>query len=116
MRGISRWAGNDSLRRLVRWAMLATAIMGLSQGGYGWQDAVAKLPAEKPSAPQPMGQQFVTVSSPIDDTVFDNVSRVALTLQAHAEREGREAVLVVEVRPGRSTDFHQAQRLASFLL
>ena len=93
--------------------MLATAIMGLSQGGYGWQQAP---PAEKPSAPKPLGQQFVTVSSPIDDTVFDNVSRVALTLQAQAERDGREAVLVLEVRPGRSTDFHQAQRLASFLM
>lgn len=116
MRGITRPQGTglDRLRRLVRWAMLSVAIMGLSQGGYGWQDPAAGPQAEQP-AKLPLGQ-FVTVDSPIDDTVYDNVSRVALTLQAHAQREDREAVLILEVRPGRSSDVHQAQRLASFLI
>ena len=58
--------------------------------------------------------QFVTVSSPIDDVVFNRISTTALKLQHLATQEGRTAVLVLQIEPGTS-QFHHAQGLARFL-
>ena len=61
----------------------------------------------------PLGR-FLTLSSPIDDEAIGSVRRVALALQDEALREGREGVLVIEVRPGVS-QFHHVYALADFL-
>lgn len=46
--------------------------------------------------------QFVTITSPITDAQVGRVGNVALELQAKADREGRKAVLVLEIPPGTS--------------
>jgi membrane-bound serine protease (ClpP class) len=58
--------------------------------------------------------QFVTVTSPVDDVMSSRVTNVALELQKRAEREDREAVLVLELTPG-SSRFGQVRDLAQFL-
>lgn len=61
----------------------------------------------------PLGQ-FVTVTSPIDDTVYAKVSNAAITLQNRSVQEKRQAYLVLQIEPGTS-QFHHVQGLAKFL-
>ena len=58
--------------------------------------------------------QFVTVTSPVDDVMSGRVTNVALDLQKRAEREDREAILVLELTPG-SSRYGQVRDLAQFL-
>ena len=61
----------------------------------------------------PIGQ-FLTVTSPVDDAVFNRISTTALKLQQQASQEERPAVLVLQIEPGTS-QFHHIQGLAKFL-
>ena len=61
----------------------------------------------------PIGQ-FLTVTSPVDDAVFNRISTTALKLQQQASQEDRPAVLVLQIEPGTS-QFHHVQGLAKFL-
>lgn len=61
----------------------------------------------------PLGQ-FVTVTSPVDDTVYAKVSNAAVTLQQRSIQEKRPAYLVLQIEPGTS-QFHHVQGLAKFL-
>jgi membrane-bound serine protease (ClpP class) len=61
----------------------------------------------------PIGQ-FLTVTSPVDDSVFNRVSTTALKLQQQASQEERAAVLILQIDPGTS-QFHHIQGLAKFL-
>ena len=61
----------------------------------------------------PVGQ-FLTVTSPVDDTVFARISSAALKLQQTASQEDRPGYLVLQVEPGTS-QFHHIQGLAKFL-
>ena len=63
--------------------------------------------------PLPIGQ-FLTVTSPVDDAVFNRISSTALKLQQQASQEERPAVLVLQIEPGTS-QFHHIQGLAKFL-
>lgn len=65
------------------------------------------------AADKPIGQ-FVTVSSPVDDVMSGRITNVALELQTRAEREDRDAVLILEITPG-SSKFGQIRDLAKFL-
>lgn len=71
-------------------------------------------PAPAEDTPQSLAQ-FVTVSSPVDDSVFGRVINSALSLENQASRDGRKAVLVLEITPGTS-QFHQVHGLAKELL
>ena len=65
--------------------------------------------------PRPPLGQFVTVQSPINDYVSNKkVMPVALKLADQAEREDRQAVLVLEITPGPS-EFHHVQGLTEKL-
>ena len=55
--------------------------------------------------------QFLTLTSPIGDSQVARVGNLAMELQARAEREDREAVLILEVPPG-SSRFGQVSDLA----
>ena len=68
---------------------------------------------DEPPKKIPLGQ-FVSVTSPIHDEVFNRISTVALKLQHQAAQEDRPAVLVLELHPGTS-QFHHVQGLAKFL-
>lgn len=61
----------------------------------------------------PIGQ-FITVTSPVDDSVFGRISFTALKLQHQAAQEDSPAVLVLQIEPGTS-QFHHVQGLARFL-
>ncbi len=61
----------------------------------------------------PIGQ-FITVSSPIDDVVFNRVMNAAIKLQNQFVQDGRPAILVLQLEPGTS-QFHQVKGLAKFL-
>jgi membrane-bound serine protease (ClpP class) len=63
--------------------------------------------------PKPIGQ-FLSVRSPIDDSVIGRVRKVAQDLAIRTEKESRPAVLVLELAPGNSP-VHQVQGLASLL-
>ena len=63
--------------------------------------------------PKPIGQ-FLSVRSPIDDSVIGRVRKVAQDLAIRTEKESRPAVLVLELSPGNSP-VHQVQGLASLL-
>ena len=58
--------------------------------------------------------RFITVTSPIDDRMVSEVTNLALRLQSQAERENREAVLLLEIEPGMSR-FGQVRDLAKLL-
>lgn len=79
-----------------------------------WFLALSASAADEAPVPKVPAGQFVTVSSPIDDVVFNRISTTALKLQHLASQEGRPAVLVLQIEPGTS-QFHHAQGLARFL-
>ncbi|MCP4170327.1 MAG: hypothetical protein GY758_06090 [Fuerstiella sp.] len=55
--------------------------------------------------------QFLTLHSPISDTQVARVGNVAVELQARAEQEDREAVLILKIPPG-SSRFGQVSDVA----
>ncbi len=57
---------------------------------------------------------YVTVRSPVDDSIFRNVRNTALKLQELARVENRPAFLILEIRAGQS-EFYQVHGLAKFL-
>jgi len=61
----------------------------------------------------PVVGRFVTLTSPLDDVVYQQVTQAATELQATSV-EGQRAVLVLQIPPG-SSPFHQVQGLAKFL-
>jgi len=65
------------------------------------------------AAKRPVGR-FFTVRSPVDDRTVNDLTSLALELQAQATRDRREAVLVLEIEPGASR-FGQVSDLARFL-
>ncbi len=69
---------------------------------------------EAPQKKHPPIGQFLTVTSPVDDSVFNRISTTALKLQQQASQEDRPAVLVLQIEPGTS-QFHHLQGLAKFL-
>jgi len=95
---------HDSKRTAVRVFIVAMQVMTATQLVVA-DDAPAKKP--------PLGQ-FLTVTSPVDDSVFGRVSTTALKLQTQAAQEDRSAVLVLQIDPGTS-QFHHVQGLAKFL-
>lgn len=68
----------------------------------------------QPAGPRTPAGRFITLTSPITDAAIGGVRRTALELLEVASREGREAVLVLEVTPG-SSQFHHVYALADFL-
>ena len=81
--------------------LLSTVVLFAQVTGASAQDA------------KPIGQ-FITVSSPIDDVMSSRLTNAALELQSRADREDRDAVLVLELTPG-SSRFGQVSDLAKFL-
>lgn len=75
----------------------------------GFVFAADEAPQKKP----PLGQ-FLTVTSPVDDAVFNRISTNALKLQHEAGQEDRPAILILQIEPGTS-QFHHVQGLAKFL-
>ncbi len=69
---------------------------------------------ENAEAVQPLQKrigQFLTLTSPIGDSQVAHVGNVAIELQARAERENRDAVLILEIPQG-SSRFGQVSDLA----
>ncbi len=95
-----------------RFGLMAGAVWlaCMAAGGRAAPPALDEAPVQPAD---PIGQ-FLSISGPIDDTVFGRVSRVALALQARAQQEKRPGVLVLEIGPGTS-QFHQVQGLAKFI-
>lgn len=91
------------------------------QKGDEKQDDKGKQPAKQPDKKTekkekkktPIGK-FVTVKSPVDDSVHRAVYNTALTLQEQATNEDRRAFLILEIQPGNS-EFHQVYGLAKKL-
>ncbi|MCX7393328.1 MAG: hypothetical protein NTW75_04300 [Planctomycetales bacterium] len=65
------------------------------------------------AAKTPIGR-FVTVTSPINDTVFTQVTNAAIKLQNESLQDGRPTILVLQIESGTS-QFHHVQGLAKFL-
>ena len=76
--------------------------------------AAATQEADQASAARKRFGRFITVTSPIDDRMVSEVTNLALRLQSQAEREDREAVMLLEITPGMSR-FGQVRDLAKFL-
>ena len=87
---------NDS-QRMIALAWIA-ALHLLATAGF--VVAGDEVPLKK----VPLGQ-FLTVTSPVDDAVFNRISTTALKLQQQASQEERPAVLVLQIDPGTS-QFH----------
>lgn len=81
--------------------------------GMLWLSLVAVGQAQQAPGGGAIGQ-FLTLTSPVTDQAIGAVRRTALALQAQALREGRKAVLVLEITPGQS-QFHHVYALADFL-
>lgn len=75
------------------------------------KDPAPKKKTKRPTSP--LGK-FVTVKSPVDDSVHRAVYNTALKLQEQAAIEDRRAFLVLEIQPGNS-EFHQVYGLAKKL-
>ena len=96
---------DDSKRVMTR--TLTAALLIFTATGFVF--AVDEAPQKKP----PLGQ-FLTVTSPVDDAVFNRISTNALKLQHEAGQEDRPAILILQIEPGTS-QFHHVQGLAKFL-
>ena len=88
---------------MVRNILFASLFLGLSPTVTVAQQVAAK----------PIGR-FLTVRSPIDDTVIGRVRNLSQDLAIRSEKENRPAVLVLELTPGVSP-FYQVQGLATLL-
>ena len=106
---------HSEMTKQVSQLALASLLSLLISGWRSESDAQDAPANQQPAAEKqvPLGK-FVTVFSPIDDTQFGRVKNVALTLQNEALKQGRRAVLVLEITPG-SSEFHQVYGLAKFL-
>ena len=82
---------------------LTAVLLAITSGLAAAQDAPAK----------PIGR-FLTVRSPIDDSVVGRVRNMAQDLAIRSEKEDRPAVLVLELTAGESP-FYQVQGLATLL-
>lgn len=71
----------------------------------------ATPPAATPQDDNNRLGQFVTLTNPISDSQVANIGNIALELQGRAEREDRDAVLVIQIPPGLSR-FGQVSDLA----
>ncbi|MEI8016739.1 MAG: NfeD family protein [Schlesneria sp.] len=94
-------------RRFFIWSCFAAVFLVT---GADWRLIADEAPTKKPL---PIGQ-FLTVTSPVDDAVFNRISTTALKLQQQESQEERPAVLVLQIEPGTS-QFHHIQGLAKFL-
>jgi membrane-bound serine protease (ClpP class) len=105
----------SEMNKQVGQLALASLLALLISGWRSESDAQDTPANQQPAAEKqvPLGK-FVTIFSPIDDTQFGRVKNVALTLRNEALKQGRRAVLVLEITPG-SSDFHQVYGLADFL-
>lgn len=103
MNGASRIESRNFGTRVSLIAVILTVMAGAYSSG------------DDPAPPKklPIGQ-FVTVTSPIDDSVYNRVSAAALKLNSQASQEDRPAVLILQIEPGTS-QFHHVQGLAKFL-
>ncbi len=93
---------------------LLTAIASCGGFAVAQDEPEAKAKAEAAAAAAPNAQrfgQFLTLTSPIGDSQVARVGNLAMELQAKAEREDREAVLILEIPPGASR-FGQVSDLA----
>ncbi len=88
-------------------AMLLAGLSLCSSLAFG-QDA-----AQPTVAKRPLGR-FLTVTSPLDDRMVSELTNLALEMQAQANREDREAILVLEIQPG-SSGFGHVSDVAKFL-
>lgn len=90
---------------------LTAVVLGLLAGFPGRADdeVVKDAPAQK----TPLAK-YVTVTSPINDLVFARVTNAAIGLQHLAERQDRQAILVLEIGRGTSK-FGQVSDLAKEL-
>ena len=77
-------------------------------------DALAKPAPEKNEATKTPVAVYLTVGSPLSDSVQAKVLNAARKVQQQAEQEGRSAVLILEIAPGTSK-FGQVRDLAKEL-
>lgn len=89
--------------------LFAAVLIAIGTGFVSAQDEAQ----EKRREAAPLGR-FLTIGSPVDDTVYARVTNAALALQNQAQQEKRRAILVLEITPG-SSQFHHVQGLARFL-
>jgi len=95
------------LRRTV---LVIVAIALFGRGDFAGQ---AQEKEEQQAARPPLGR-FLTISSPVDATVYGRVSRAATALQSQAREENRKGILVLEITDGPSR-FGDVRELALFL-
>lgn len=133
--------GGKSVGTLLAMLFVTLALATLSDPGSLWADDKVPaappvegaqppadgqpVPAEVPAPvvlPTAKGEitrtpigQFVTVTAPINDAVYSQITSVAQQLQVTASAENRPAVLILEIEPGVSPP-HQVQGLVRFLL
>lgn len=100
----------DSTRHACRLAALA-GIGAIALCQMGARPAVAQ---EQPERPTPPPAKVLALSSPIDEGEAGRVQNVALQLQAAADKQDEQAVLVLEIPPG-SSKFGAVRDLAVFL-
>ena len=79
--------------------------------GNGQPAPDANAPDDAPAGP--VGQ-FLTITAPLNDGLFGQITNAALKLSTVARQENRKAILVLELRPGTSA-MHQVLGLAKFI-
>ena len=94
-------------------AFLLAAAALLVSPTFG-QEPAGNEPAGEQEIPARPAARLIRVESPVDDAVAGAVQNAALELQATADREDRDAVLVLELTPGTSR-FGPVRDLAQFL-
>ena len=77
------------------------------------QDEAAAPAADQTQPPPPLAK-LVTLTSPVDDALYNRVRNTLLVLKNQAEADHRRAVLVLEITPG-SSQMHQVQGLMRLL-
>lgn len=100
-------ARKSKMQHLHR-STLAPALLICAALISGVTSPAAAMPQEEDS--DRLGQ-FVTLTNPISDSQVASIGNIALDLQARAEREDRDAVLVLQIPPGLSR-FGQVSDLA----
>ncbi len=59
--------------------------------------------------------QFVSITNPVDEKAYNTVSSIAKALRDRAEQEHRQAVLILQIPPGRTSLSHQVLGLAKVI-
>lgn len=104
-------------RRILGFLLIAVALAANLAGSDSSKTIANAAPAvgDKATSRHESGPaKLLVLPSPIDATVAGRVRNVALSLQADAQRTGKEAVLVLEITPG-SSRFGTVRDLAQFL-